>query len=169
MTLSRLQFFAQQFSFEHQAVMRTFIKFVIGLSLLIPLLALAKGDGIGFTMEGTLTNFSMSGTNCHFVFTGTFQITQWHHISSTTIEMDCKHGFPATVTQNWFFVATHPTANAAAVRNDPNALAKILERAAARGRVIKFELVNPRITYGNAGSITELQSAVVRATDWDLH
>jgi hypothetical protein len=149
--------------------MRTFIKFVFGLGLLVPLLTLAKGDGVDFTMEGTLTNFSLSGTNCHFTFTGTFQITQWHHNSSTTIEMDCKHGFPATVSQNGFFVATHPTANAAAVRNNPDALSKILELAAARGRVIKFELINPKITYGNAGNITELQSAVVRATDWDLH
>jgi hypothetical protein len=149
--------------------MRTFLKFIIGLALLAPLLGLAKGDGIGFTMQGTLTNFSMSGTNYHFTFTGTFQITQWQNISHTTIEIDCKHGFAATVSQNSFFVATHPTANAAAVRNDPNALSKILKLAAARGRVIKFELANPKISYGNAGNITELQSTVVRATDWDLH
>src|SRR5580704_12045997 len=125
--------------------MRTFIKFVFGLGLLVPLLTLAKGDGVDFTMQGTLANFSLSGTNCHFTFTGTFQITQWHQNTHTTIEIDCTNGFPATVSQNGFFVATHPTENAAAVRNDPNALSKILNLAAQRNRVIKFELANPKI------------------------
>src|SRR5215469_14955327 len=113
--------------------MRTLIKFVIGLGLLVPLMALAKGDGVGFWMDGTLTNFSMSGTNCHFTFAGTFKITQWHGVSHTTIEIECTNGFPATVSQNWFFVAMHPTLNAAAVRNDPNALSGILKLAAERG------------------------------------
>jgi len=149
--------------------MRTFIKFVIGLSLLFPVAALAKGDGVGFTMEGTLTNFSASGETCHFTFAGTFHITQWHRVSHTTVDIDCKQGFSATVTQCSFFVATHPTLNAAAVRNETNALSGILKAAAERGRVIKFELVDPKITFGDKGSITNLESAVVRATDWDLH
>jgi hypothetical protein len=149
--------------------MRLFIKFVIGLNLLFPLVVLAKGDGVGFSMEGVLTNFSVSGEICHFTFTGTFHITQWHGISHSTVEIDCKHGFSATVTQYRFFVATHPYLNAAAVRNDPNALSAILKVAAERGRMIKFELVAPKITFGDMGSITNLESAVERATDWDLH
>jgi hypothetical protein len=83
--------------------MRAFIKLVIGLSLLLPVVALAKGDGVGFSMEGTLTNFSASGETCHFTFAGTFHITQWHGLWHSTVEIDCKQGFSATVTQYSFF------------------------------------------------------------------
>ena len=150
-------------------LMRALIKFVICFSLLLPVTALAKGDGVGFTMEGTLTNFTATGESYRFTFTGIFHITQWRGVSHSTVEIDCKHGFSATVTQNSFFVATHPSLNAAAVRNDPNALSNILKAAAEHGRLLKFELANPKITFGNSGSITNLESAVVRATDWDLH
>ena len=149
--------------------LRAIIQCVIGLSLLLPCVALAKGGAVGFTMSGTLTNFSVSGEACHFTFTGTVQITQWHGVSHSTIEIDCTNGFAATVTQNQFFVATHPTLNAAAVRNDSKALSGILKIAAERGRVIRFELADPKITFGDRGQIINLESAVVRATDWDLH
>jgi hypothetical protein len=149
--------------------MRSFLKLLIGLSLLVPFVALAKGDGVGFSMEGTLTNFSASGASCQFTFTGTFRITRWQGASASTVEVDCKQGFPAIVTQNDFFVATDPHVNAAAVRNDPKALSVLLKAAAERGRLINFELVNPKIAFGDKGSITNLQCAVVRATDWDLH
>jgi len=151
------------------AAMVLFVGITTILASLLPLLVQTKGDGVGFSMQGTLTNFNMIGENCHFTFTGTFRITQRRGVSRSTVEMDCKRGFSATVTQNWFFVATHPTANAAAVRNNTNALSGILKLAAERKRVIKFELIKPKITFGDRGSITNLESAVVRATDWDLH
>ena len=117
---------------------------------------LAKGDGVGFTMEGTVTNFAATGESYRFTFTGTFHITQWRGVSNSTVEIDCKHGLFATVTQNSFFVATHPSLNAAAVRNDPNALSSILKAAAKHGRLIKFELANPILTFGKGGSLTNL-------------
>jgi hypothetical protein len=153
-------------TFNH---VRAIIQCVIGLSFLLPCVAMAKGDGVGFTMSGTLMNFNVSDETCHFTFTGTVQITQWHGVSHSTVEIVCTNGFAATVTQNQFFVATHPTLNAAAVRNDPKALSGILKIAAERGRVIKFELADPKITFGDRGQIRNLESAVVRATDWDLH
>ncbi len=149
-------------------LMCAFIKYVVCFCLLLPVAALAKGEGVGFTMKGTLTNLTANGGSCQFTFTGTFHITQWRGASPSTIEIDCKRGFAATVTQNSFFVATHPTANAAAVRNDPNALSRILKAAAEHGRLVKFQLADPKITFRD-GKITSLESAVVRATDWDLH
>ncbi len=148
--------------------MRAFIKFVIGLSLLLPVVAAAKGNGVGFTMEGTITNFNASGQSCHFTFTGKFHITRWYGVSNSTVEIDCKQGFPATVTQCGFFVGTHPSLNAAQVRNNPDALSHILKTAAGCGKVIKFELANPHVMFGDRGSITNLESEVVRATDWDF-
>jgi hypothetical protein len=148
---------------------RAIIQCVIGLSLLLPCVALAKGDGVGFTMSGTLTNFNVNDEICHFTFAGTVRITQWNGASHSTVEIACTNGFAATVTQNHFFVATHPTLNAAAVRNDPKALSAILKIAVERGRVINFELTDPKITFGDRGQIKNLESGVVRATDWDLH
>jgi hypothetical protein len=153
-------------TFSH---VRAIMQCVIGLSLLLPSVALAKGDGVGFAMSGTLTNFRVSGATCHFIFRGTVQITQWRGSSHSMVEIVCTNGFAATVTQNQFFVATAPILNAAAVRTDPNALSRILRIAAERGRVIKFELADPKITFGGSGQIKNLESAVVRATDWDLH
>ncbi|MFO1489280.1 MAG: hypothetical protein U1F65_12465 [Verrucomicrobiota bacterium] len=145
--------------------------FLLAVSVhLLPLLsAHAKGNGVGFTMSGTLTNFDLSGGACQFTFTGTFHITEWKGASSSTVEILSTNGFTATVTQNQFFVATHPTVNAAAVRNDRKALANLLKIAAERGRVIKFELAEPKITFGERGQIKNLECSVVRATDWDLH
>jgi hypothetical protein len=153
-------------TFSH---VRAIIQCVLGLSLLLPCAALAKGGGVGFTMSGTLTNFSANEETCHFTFKGTVQITQWSGVSPSTVEIVCTNGFTATVSQNHFFVATHPTVNAAAVRNDPEALTALLKIAAERGRVIKFELADPKITFGDRGQIKHLESTVVRATDWDLH
>ena len=109
-------------------------------------------------MEGTPTNFIARGETCHFTFAGTFRITRWYGVTNSTVEIDCKQGFSATVTQCSFFVATHPTLNAAAVRNDPHALSGILQVAAERGRVKKFELGDPRISFGHTGSSTNLES-----------
>jgi hypothetical protein len=148
--------------------MRTLIKIVVGLSLLLPVIAFAKGNGVGFTMEGTITNFNESGQSYHFTFTGTFHITRWYGVTNSTVEINCKQGFPATVTQCHFFVATHPSLNAAQVRNNPNALSHILKIAAGSGKVIKFELINPKIMFGNEGSITNFESEVVRVTDWNF-
>ena len=57
--------------------MRASIKFVIAFGLLLPVVALAKGDGVGFSMEGTVTNISTSGEGIHFTFTGTFRISHF--------------------------------------------------------------------------------------------
>jgi hypothetical protein len=148
--------------------MRIFIKILVGLSLLLPAVAFAKGNGVGFTMEGTVTNFHASGQSYHFIFTGTFHITRWYGLTNSTVQIDCKQGVPATVTQCSFFVATYPNANAAQVRNNTNALLHILKAADESGKVIKFELADPKIAFGNGGSITNLESEVVRATDWNF-
>ena len=47
-------------------------KAAICVGLLLPVVVLAKGDGVGFTMEGTLSNFTATGESYRFTFTGTF-------------------------------------------------------------------------------------------------
>ena len=150
--------------------MRTFIKFVIAFSLLLPAVALAKGDGVGFTMEGTVTNMSVTGESIHFTFTGTFRISQYHGLSHSVVEIDCKHGVPATVSQGDPFFAMSSDGRAGALR-PAGELLKILKAAVEHNRVVKFELYDVRMAVGkdkDFGAFTLTDAAVVRATDADL-
>ena len=152
--------------------MRTFIKFVVALSLLLPIVALAKGDGAGFTMEGTVTNISTSliGGSIHFTFTGTFRISQYHGLARSVVEIDCKHGVSATVYQGDPFFAMSSDWRAGALR-PAGELLKILKAAAEHNRVVNFELYDVKIAAGkdkDYGAFALTDAAVVRATDADL-
>lgn len=96
--------------------MHTLVKSVIGFSLLMPVIALAKGDGVGFSMEGTVTNISVSGEQIHFTFTGTFRIDQYHRMQHSTVTIDCTHGVSATVLQGNPFFAMSSNWRAGALR-----------------------------------------------------
>ena len=151
-------------------LMRTFMKFVIVLSLLLPVVALAKGDGVGFSMEGTVTNISVSGESIHFTFTGTFRISQFHGLQSSVVEIDCKRGVSATVSQGDPFFAMSSDGRAGALRPQGELL-KILKAAVKHSRVVKFELYDVKMAVGkgkNYGDFTLLDAAVLRATDADL-
>src|SRR5213592_4717085 len=152
--------------------MRTFIRFVIALSLLLPVVALAKGDGVGFSMEGTVTNISVSGERIHFTFTGTFRISQFRGSHASVVEIDCKRGVSATVSQGDPFFAMSSDGRAGALR-PRGELLKILTAAVEHGRVVKFELYDVKMAIGNRrrknyGDFTLLDAAVLRATDADL-
>ena len=150
--------------------MRTSIKFVIAFGLLLPVVALAKGDGVGFSMEGTVTNISTSGEGIHFTLTGTFRISQFRGLEHSVIEIDCKRGVSATVSQGNPFFAMSSDGRAGALRPQGELL-KILKAAVEHSRVVKFELYDVKMAVGkgkNYGDFTLLDAAVVRATDADL-
>ena len=150
--------------------MRASIKLVIALSLLLPVVALAKGDGVGFSMEGTVTNMSASGGSIHFTFTGTFRISQFHGLHNSVVEIDCKRGVSATVSQGDPFFAMSSDWRAGALR-PAGELLKILRAAVEHNRVVKFELYDLKLAVGigkDYGDFTLSDAAVVRATDADL-
>jgi len=137
---------------------------------LLPVGALAKGDSPGFSMEGTVKNVSVSGGRIHFEFTGIFRISQYHGISSSTVEIDCKHGVSATVLQGDPFFSMSPDGRAGALR-PAGELLKILRTAVKDNRVVKFELYDVKMAVGkdkDFGDFTLSDATVVRATDADL-
>lgn len=149
---------------------RTFIKFVIAVSLLLPIVALAKGDGVGFTMEGMVTNVVVRGEHIQFTFIGTFRISQFRGIRNSVIELDCKHGVSATVSQGDPFFAMSADGRAGAVR-PVGALQKILRAAATHNRSVKIELYDVKMEIGKGkdyGHFTLSDAKVVRATDAEL-
>jgi hypothetical protein len=148
---------------------------VIVLAVIVfyrPLVLRGMSNGVFCGMEGTVTNVSGTAEDIHLQFNGRFWFAQYHGprlAQHSVIEADCKRGLSATLTPSSFFVAMTPDGGGGAVRNDKGALLGILKAAAERGRVVKFELTNPVIAFDSHGGITNVESAVVRATDYDLH
>jgi hypothetical protein len=136
------------------------------------LFARGMSKGVGCWMEGTVTNINVNGDSIHLQLTGRFWLKQ-HRLFGrrliSTIEVDCSRGLSANLTQNEFFVAETPDGTGGAVRNDKGALTAILKAAAERGRTVKLELVAPVIAFDRHGGVTNVDVAVVRATDADLH
>ena len=150
--------------------MRTLIKFIIGFSLLLPIAALAKGDGVGFSMEGTVTNISVSSESIHFAFTGTFHISQYHGFRHSVVEINCQRGISATVFQGEPFFAMSSDRRLGALRGKGELL-KILQAAAEHNRIVKFELYDVKMAVGDGqdfNAFTLADAGVVRATDADL-
>src|ERR1041385_1585946 len=153
-----------------QWLMRSSIKCIIAFSWLLPVVALAKGDGIGFSMEGTVTNISVDGERIHFTFSGTFRISQFRGSEHSVVEIDCQRGVSAAVSQGDPFFAMSSDGRAGALR-PAGELLKILKAAVEHGRVVKFELYNVKLAVGkgrNHGDFTLSDAAVVRITDADL-
>lgn len=150
--------------------MRKFIQFVVAISLLLPNVALTKGQGVGFTMEGTITSVSAMGKEIHFTFTGTFYISQFLDQKKSVVEIDCSQGISATVSQGDPFFAMSTDGRAGAIRPSGELL-KILNAAAKHRRTVKFELYDVRLAHGkdnDYGHFTLTGAKVVRATDADL-
>jgi hypothetical protein len=147
---------------------------VIFVAIVFLLLPVRRGqsNGVFCWMEGTVTNISVNGDSIHIQMTGRFRLQQYRGIARThlsVIEADCKRGISATLTPFRVFIAVTPDGRGGAVRNDKGALLGIIKVAAERGRAVKFELANPIIAFDTDGSITNVESAVVRATDADPH
>jgi hypothetical protein len=151
--------------------MKIFIKFIyVSIGLLMPVVALAKGDVIGFSMEGTVTNVVAIGESIQFKFTGRFEIGQTgdRGTKHSYIEVDCKRGVSATVTQHQEFFADMPgDISAGAGLRGKGELLKILKKAAARGAFMRLTVMEPKMAFGRGDSFTLLDGVVSHATDPD--
>ncbi len=127
--------------------MRTFIQFVIAFSLLLSVVDLAKGEGVGFSMEGTVTNLNGSGESIRFTFNSTIRVGQSRGLQKAVIEIDCKHGVSATVSQGDPFFALSSNGRRSGIR-PAGELLKILRAAVAQNRKVKFELDDVKMAVG---------------------
>lgn len=142
---------------------------IVGLALLLPALAQAKGNGTSCSMEGKVTKVTIDGQNIRFEFEGQFRITQWNQDrpSPTELVIDCKAGTSTTVNQGEPFFAMTTNWHGGAIQT-AGALARILLAAAERGNVVKFELTDSQLTIGPGAAFGLQNATVIRATDADL-
>jgi hypothetical protein len=138
------------------------------LGLLLPASVLAKGDGIGLRMEGTVSNLKVDGEKLSFTLTGRFYFEQYlRGTERQAVEVDGRRGLPVTVVQAEPFFAVTPDRHGAALR--PNGtLARILRAAVDRKRVVKFELTDAKLEFGPERRFVVAYAEVIRATDADL-
>jgi hypothetical protein len=138
-------------------------------SLLLASAAQAKGDGVALRMEGTVSNLEIQGEKLRFLLTGNFSFKQWRGRDQTesSVDVDGSRGIAVTVVQSKPFYAMTEDGHGAAIREE-GALASILRAAAEHKRLVKFQLIDAKLTFGRGGSFEVTQAAVIRATDADL-
>ena len=139
---------------------------------LLPAKLSAKGSGVGFWMEGTVTEVKAVGDHIQFRLKGRFWFDQFSDQSPPLfapqkIEVDCKDGISVTVHQNDSFFAFSADWGGGAIQEN-GGLLRILKAAVEPGRKIKFELLEPKIIFDSKQNITLTDAAVIRATDADL-
>lgn len=138
------------------------------LGWLLPITVLAKGGGIGFWLEGIVSDVSAQGDEIHFHLKGEFRFDQYRggH-TPQVIKVDCENGVSASVHQADPFFAFTPDWGGGSIQ-DKGGLLRILKAAAQRGNVVRFEIFEPQIAFDAQQHFTLTDAAVVRATDADL-
>lgn len=140
---------------------------IAAATLLLPMPALAKGEGVGLWMEGTVANVEGNGKNIRLVLTGRFWFEQYRDRERSVVELDGRHGLSATIAQATPFFAMTTDWGGGAIRG-PGTLLAILRAAAQHGRSVRFEFVDAQLAFGRDGSLTVMRAEVIRATDRDL-
>jgi hypothetical protein len=139
------------------------------IGLLLPVVALAKGDGIGFRMEGTVTDVSATVGHIHFQLTGRFWVEQVRGRGThrSDVEIDCKQA-SITVSQPEQFFADMPDLSAGAGLRGKGELLTILNKAAENGSFLRLMLTEAKMAFGSGGTkFTLLDGVVDHCTDPD--
>jgi hypothetical protein len=126
---------------------------------------------VGFGMEGILTNVVVVEDHIQFQLTGWFWFHQYPEGGTNgqqIIKVDCQRGISATVNDPDSFVAMTSNWRGGSVRNGKGNLQKILQTAEKCGRVVKFELLRPKMDFGKEHGFTLISADVWRITDADL-
>ena len=133
-------------------------------------LALAKGGGAGYWLEGTVAGVRVSDNTLELVVSGRLWLDQYPDgpTSRQIVEFECPSpgGIAATLTQAPSFFAMSIDWRAGALRKQGH-LSRVLQLAATRGSTVKLQLQRPRIDFRDWGCPTVVAD-VIRATDADL-
>jgi hypothetical protein len=144
---------------------------LVALVVVSPVVAFAKGEGVGLWMEGTVSDVQVEGPTIQFVLTGRFWFQQYRGRERSIVEIKGEHGKPAiipvTVTQGEPFFAMSPSWKAGAIQ-EQGALPRITQAASRHDRIVKFEFWGAEVAFGRAGHFTVVNGTIIRATDHDL-
>jgi hypothetical protein len=140
---------------------------ILFVSLLVSPTAFAKGKGVGFWMEGTVSDVAPTPTGISFRLKGRFWFSKYLGSTPTIIDVDGKDGIVATVRQGDPLFAFSADWRAGSIQ-EPGGLLRILKKASEQGGVVKFELREPSLKFDSKQILTLTDAAVIRATDADL-
>ena len=143
---------------------------ILAACCVLPVKLTAKGGGVDFWMEGTVTDLKGLGDQIHFKLKGVFWLVQYRDgsLSPQKIEVDCEKGISVTVHQHDPFFAMTADNWAGGAIQEKGGLLRILKAAVELDRKMKFELLEPKIIFDASQTITLTDASVVRATDADL-
>jgi len=138
------------------------------LALFAPMVVFAKGGGVGFWLEGTISDLRVDGKVIELVVKGRLWLDQYlgGPESRQAIEFECKKGIAGRFSSDQQFFAMSADGGAGALRS-PGQLKELLQRVVERGTKVKLELQNARIDFRD-WQCPAVTADVIRATDVDL-
>ena len=130
--------------------------------------ALAKGGGVGYWLEGTISSVHVDGSRIELVIAGSLTLDQYHEGPSTrqSIHYECARGIAASLAQWKPFFIMSADWHAGALRGSGE-LGRLAQATLKRGNVIKLEMLNPKIDFAD-GQCPIVKADVIRATDPEL-
>ena len=152
---------------EHRKATRSVVT-TLALLALSTSLALAKGGGVGYWLEGKVTSVRLAGDRVEMVIIGQLTLDQFSGGPATrqAIRYECPHGISATLGQWKSFYAMTSNWRGGGIRGEGE-LGRLAQISLDRGSVIKLELQNPQIDFTD-WQCPVVKADVIRATDHDL-
>jgi hypothetical protein len=140
---------------------------LLSFALFAPM-ALSKGGGVGYWLEGTIADLRVDGNVIALVVKGRLWLDQYLRgpESRQAVEFECKKGIAGRFSSDRQFFAMSSDGGAGALRS-PGQLKELLQLAAKRGTKVKFELQNVQIDFRD-WQCPAVTADVIRATDVDL-
>lgn len=130
--------------------------------------AFAKGGGVGYWLEGTISNVRIVDSRVELVIAGRLTLDQYAGGPSTrqSVHYECSRGINASLVQWQSFFVMSTNWRGGALRGSGE-LARLAESTLKRGNVIKLELLNPKIDFAD-WQCPIVNAEVIRATDPEL-
>ena len=130
--------------------------------------AFAKGGGVGYRLEGTVTSVRLAGDRVDLLIVGHLVLDQYSGGPTTrqVIRYECARGINASLGQWTSFFAMSSDWRGGAIRGQGE-LGRLAKAALERGSVFKIELQNPQIDFTD-WQCPVVKADAIRATDHDL-
>jgi hypothetical protein len=128
----------------------------------------AKGGGVGYWLEGTVTSARLAGDRVELVVAGHLILDQYSGGPATrqVIRYECARGISASLTQWKAFFAITSNWRGGGIRG-AGELGRLTQTALERGSVFRIELQNPQIDFTD-WQCPVVKADAIRATDDDL-
>jgi hypothetical protein len=141
---------------------------VLAMLALATTTAFAKGGGVGYWLEGTVTSVRLAGDHVELVIAGHLILDQYSGGPATrqAIRYECARGISASLRQWTSFFAMSSNWRGGGIRG-AGELGRLAQTALERGSVIKIGLQNPQIDFTD-WQCPVVKADAIRATDHDL-